>query len=300
MRLRGASLSFGPKPLYPLKAAATRVGSVLWLLRLGGQSVEDGLRILLYHRVSPDRDPLSVSPRGFRAQMDVLADRGFQAFDIVDAASRLLADPPAARGIVGLSFDDGYADVVEHALPALQHHGFRATVFVATGLIDRTAKPDWYERPPPLLRWHEIAELDRLGTLRFEAHSVTHRNLTRLNHEEARHEIVDSKHALERQLGREVEAFSYPGGVLGERERTLVEEAGYRFAVSCEPGINRPGCNRFALSRTQIDARDGLLDFRAKLGGGHDSGLPGRTLYRRARYGAPRLERVSSLTYRSR
>ena len=41
----------------------------------------------------------------------------------------------------------------------------------------RAASFAWYERQPPLLGWDEIAELDRGGTLRFEAHTVTHPNL---------------------------------------------------------------------------------------------------------------------------
>jgi hypothetical protein len=39
------------------------------------------------------------------------------------------------------------------------------------------------------------------------------------------------------------------------------------------------------LRRRQIDARDAMLDFRAKLGGGHDSPLPLRNAYRRMRFG---------------
>jgi hypothetical protein len=41
-----------------------------------------------------------------------------------------------------------------------------------------------------------------------------------------------------------------------------------------------------ALRRNQIDPRDSLLDFRAKVGGGHDAPLPLRSVYRRRRYGA--------------
>ena len=79
-------------------------------------------------------------------------------------------------------------------------------------------------------------------------------------------------------------AFCYPAGVFGERERGLVAEAGFDSAVSCEPGVNTAATDRFALHRIQIDHRDGLLEFRAKLGGGFDSPLPLRGLYRRVRY----------------
>jgi hypothetical protein len=55
--------------------------------------------------------------------------------------------------------------------------------------------------------------------------------------------------------------------------------------VSCQPGINDARTDRFALRRRQIDASDTLLDFRAKIGGGHDSPPPLRRSYRRLRYG---------------
>jgi peptidoglycan/xylan/chitin deacetylase (PgdA/CDA1 family) len=302
MRAREERLALGPRPLYPLKAAATRARSLLWLLRTRGRIAEDGMRILFYHRVSRDADELAVSPQRFREQMDLLAQAGFEVVDAVEAASRLFSTESIPQRLLGLSFDDGYLDVAKEALPMLEQHGFRATVFVATSLIDGTTPLSWYEgRPPPLLGWSDIMELDRLGTLRFGAHSVTHRNLVSLDDEEARAEIVESKRVLEGHLGREVEAFSYPGGLMGERERAFVEEAGYRIAVSCEPGANYVATDRLALRRRQIDARDSKLDFRAKLGGGHDSSLPGRALYRRLRYGAAAMpRRASSVAYRSR
>jgi hypothetical protein len=88
-----------------------------------------------------------------------------------------------------------------------------------------------------------------------------------------------------------VEAFCYPAGLFGERELHFVAEGGYRVAVSCEPGVNVPGTDRLALRRRQIDPSDRRLDFRAKVGGGHDTPLPLRGLYRRVRYGEQRPRR---------
>jgi hypothetical protein len=90
-----------------------------------------------------------------------------------------------------------------------------------------------------------------------------------------------------------VRAFSYPAGLFGPRERAYVGEAGFDVAVSCEPGLNTRSTDRLVLRRRQVDGRDSLLDFLAKVGGGHDSPLPLRGVYRRRRYGAgagsPRL-----------
>jgi peptidoglycan/xylan/chitin deacetylase (PgdA/CDA1 family) len=274
----------GPSLPYPVKAAVTRVRSALWLTRSRGRANEHGIRVLFYHRVSDERDDLAVHPRRFREQMDYLAGAGYRVVDIVQVAELLDAGETPAR-TVGLNFDDGYLDVAEHALPVLAEHGFRATVFVATGVTDGRASFAWYQRQPPLLGWDEIAELDRGDTLEFEAHTVTHPNLLAVDDLRAAAEIEDSKQELEDRLGRRVMALSYPAGLFGERERRLAVESGYRVAVSCEPGVNLPDTDRFALRRRQIDSRDRLFDFRAKVSGGHDTPLPLRGMYRRLRYG---------------
>jgi peptidoglycan/xylan/chitin deacetylase (PgdA/CDA1 family) len=282
---------------YGLKALATRTHSLAWMLRSEGRPDTRGLRILFYHRVSNDRDELAVTPCNFRRQMDYLASQSYRVVDVVEAG-QLLDRGEWAPKTVGLTFDDGFLDVAEEALPVLAERGFRATVFVAPAVVDGWAKFGWYRSQPPLLGWEEIVELDREGTLRFEAHTLTHPNLLTLRDPAAREEILGSKVALEARLGRPVEAFSYPSGLFGIRERGLVAAAGYRVAVSCEPGPNTPSSDRLALRRRQIDARDNLLDFRAKVGGGHDAPLPLRTTYRRVRYrmgaGAGSLRLASS------
>ena len=274
---------------YALKAAATRARSAAWLARTGGRLDTTGFRILFYHRIADDHDELAVSPAAFRRQMDYLAAESYRVVDVVEAFD--LHERGALRPrTIGLSFDDGYLDVAEHALGILAGHGFRATVFVAPAVIDGSAWFDWNREHPAVLDWDEIAELERDGTLRFEAHSLTHPNLTALDDHVARYEIAGSKAALELRLGRPVEAFSYPSGLFGTRECRLVAEAGFRVAVSCEPGVNGPRTDRFALRRRQIDGRDSFLDFRAKLGGGHDSSPPLRAAYRRHRYGITAFE----------
>jgi len=277
----------GPSLPAPLKAGVTRVRSAWWLVKSRGRLDSGGLRILFYHRVADDDDPLAVSPRRFRQQMELLAAEGFRVVGLAETVALIEAGECPPR-TVALNFDDGFRDVGENALPVLERLGFRATVFVPTGVIDGTASFPWYSTQPPLLDWEEIVELDRASVLRFEAHSVTHTNLLLLTDDESRREIEQSKVDLEARLERPVEAFCYPAGLFGERERRFVAEAGYRIAFSCEPGVNALGTDPLALRRRQIDPRDRRLDFRAKIGGGHDTPLPLRGLYRRARYGEQR------------
>jgi peptidoglycan/xylan/chitin deacetylase (PgdA/CDA1 family) len=282
--MTGFAPGIGPSLPYPVKSAVTLVRSAVWRARTQGRPDVSGLRILLYHRVSDDDDPLAVAPRRFREQMACLAAEGYRVVDLIEALDLLGAGVAPPRTIA-LTFDDGFADVGDEALPVLQRHGFRATVFVTTGVTDGRVAFPWYERQPKVLGWDEIVALDRQGTLRFEAHTVTHPSLLAVDDGTAAAEIRDSRHELQGRLGRTVSAFAYPAGLYSERERHLVSQAGYAAAVSCEPGVNRPDSDRFTLRRRQIDSRDRLLDFRAKVGGGHDTPLPLRGAYRRLRYG---------------
>ncbi|HYU61677.1 MAG TPA: polysaccharide deacetylase family protein [Solirubrobacterales bacterium] len=274
-----------PSWVYAVKAAYTRGRSLTWLATTRRRTPRRGVRMLFYHRVTPDRDPLGVTPERFRQQMQYLADGGWRVVDVAEAGELLRRGDPMDR-VVSLSFDDGYLDVVKNALPILAELGFKATVFVVTGALDGDVSFEWYAQMPPLISWQQVVQLDRDSPLRFEAHTITHPNLLTLDDEQARKEIVGCKAALEERLGRPVEAFNYPAGLFGPRERRMVEEAGYRVAVSSDPGLNSASSDLLALRRTQIEHYDGLLDFRSKVGSGHDGIPPFRGLYRRLRYGA--------------
>ena len=115
----------GPSLPAPLKAAVTRTRSAWWFVRARGKLDDSsGLRILFYHRVSEDDDPLAVSPRRFREQMEFLADAGFRVAGLAEAVAQVEEGRCPPRTIA-LNFDDGFRDVGENALPILELFGFR-------------------------------------------------------------------------------------------------------------------------------------------------------------------------------
>ena len=156
---------------------ARPLGARGWLAR-GGRPECRGLRILLYHRVADDGDPLALPPRRFREQMDHLAAEGYRARRPRSSALEALERGASSERTIALTFDDGFADVAEQALPALERHGFRATVFVTTGVTDGRVAFPWYEAASRRCSgWDDVVALDREGTLRFEAHTVSHPSL---------------------------------------------------------------------------------------------------------------------------
>ena len=197
------------------KAALVRGQALAGTVR-GGQQ-RPGLRILYYHRISDERDPLAVTPAAFRRQMDALAACGQRVVDLYEIDELTLA---ADESAVALTFDDGYRDVLEHGLPVLREHGFPSTVFVVPGAIAGVASFSWYGAGamPPLAGWDELRAEERAGLVHFEPHTITHPVLTTIALEHARSEIADSKRAVEQELGRPARIFCYPGGYYSPRE----------------------------------------------------------------------------------
>ena len=99
--------------------------------------VSPSLTVLLYHRVLREPDPLlphEPDATLFDAQLSCLS-QVFRILPLEDALSQLRAGTLPARALC-ITFDDGYRDNIEVAVPILRRHGLVATFFIATGFLD--------------------------------------------------------------------------------------------------------------------------------------------------------------------
>lgn len=222
-----------------------------------------GLRavpILMYHALADDDSDLCVAPAAFRAQLAWLRDHGFRSVSLDDYAQALASGggPEQLGRAVVITFDDGYVNNLEHALPALSEIGFSATFFIATGHVGRTT--GWLERPWPVMTWEQIAACARAG-IAIGAHTVSHPHLDQIPLEQARAEMADSKREIEQRLGRRVDWLCYPYGGFTPAVEAAAREIGFRGAVSVDPGnTNRPE-ELFRLRRFYVGPRTGLAHF---------------------------------------
>lgn len=98
----------------------------------------DRLTVLIYHRVHEQHDAFTgddVDAATFDWQLELLA-RYFHVMPLAEAVSALFAGERLPRGAVAITFDDGYRDNHDVALPLLRKHGLSATFFIATGFLD--------------------------------------------------------------------------------------------------------------------------------------------------------------------
>ena len=104
---------------------------------LSGSGQRGKLSTLIFHRVRPAADP--TAPRALHAeQFDQMLGWLGEVFNVLppdEAVERLVRGDLPSRAMV-ITFDDGYADNAEVAMPILQRHGMRAAFFVATDFLD--------------------------------------------------------------------------------------------------------------------------------------------------------------------
>ena len=210
-----------------------------------------GVPVFAYHKIaSPPpatADPfLYVSPPRFDRQLAALKQAGWTSASLADT---LAVSDNAARKAV-LTFDDGMANVLEHALEPLARHQFRAIQFLVPAFLGRLNEWDLAKGDVPEKLMDEAQVRDWLAAgHEIGSHSMTHRNLRHLGPAEAREEIAGSKKALEDRFRVAVRHFCYPFGAWNEAARDLAGEAGYATASTLCFGVNTLHTPRLELRR---------------------------------------------------
>ncbi len=228
-----------------------------------------GVRILGYHAVNDDpSDVLAIPPARLGQHLDVVRSAGIEIIPLRDVYHRLESHP--GERAVAVVFDDGYRDMLTEALPVLAARGTPATVFVCDQIITGEARCTWYDRPPPFLNWDECHQLAASGLVDVQPHGSRHLDLSRLDDDAVRAEIVGCVDRLAAE-GFETHTYCYAGGFHGPRERSIVAAcAGLKGAVSTAPGVNGGDADRTSLRRTMVVGNERPAEFRAILEGACD------------------------------
>ena len=274
------------------------------------RSLSRGGLILGYHNVLRERhtpppgDPgLHLPGDRFHAQMEWLA-RHYEVIPLAELVARMLVGRPL-RGLVALTFDDGYDGVFDAALPILRSLGLPATLFVV-GAAPDIGRPFWWDHPavvaadPDTHRWAWLETLRGDGPVILQslgaptdppangiprsatwqtiaaaaghgidlgAHSLTHRTLTRLDDAELAVELERGRDFIVHHTGVRPVLFAYPYGHWDRRVRDEVQHAGYAAAVTLDPGFIAGTDDPWSLKRLNIPAGLGQAGYACWLAG---------------------------------
>jgi len=249
-------------------------------LRRQGQAP---LCVLFYHRVGEGHpNQWSISPPVFRAHMRWLMDH-VELVSLQEIQDRIRSGKND-RVRVAVTFDDGYAENCEHAIPFLIENGIPATYFVSLRyVLEQQPFPHDVQAGQPLPP-NSIEQLRGIASQGIEigGHTRTHcdvRSITRVD--ELIDEVVTATHELRNLIGRPIRYFAFPYGQRSNLSAAAVElarRAGFEGVCSAYGAYNHPGGDAFHIRRFHADPgflrlknwitldprklrRDGLLTF---------------------------------------
>lgn len=241
--------------------AASRVTRADRWAEDGQLRLREAPMILMYHgvaEVAEDPNLLCVSPRRFAEQMDWLERRGLRGVGISAIVEAMRAG--RQRGLVGITFDDGYLSVLEAALPQLKRRGFGATAYIISDRLGRTN--EWDEGPSwPLMTASQVRELAAAG-IEIGSHAATHMRLAGASPEQLKAEVSASRTSLAAVLGTEIRGFAYPYGSMDAAARRAVRDAGYEYA--CAVAARTAEIGLMALPRMYVGQQDDAARMTAK------------------------------------
>ena len=197
--------------------------------------------IFLYHRVADVKDDphlLNVSVRNFRDQIAWLKKN----FNII-LLSKLINQIKCHTlnlGSVCITFDDGYVDNLDNALPILKQLQVPATIFITSGMIDKKTPFYWdintyKEDQGRALSKIELRKLAKEQLIEIGSHTITHPHLRVLSVMDQEKEITESKVKLENIIKKRIIGFSYPFGTKKDYSKeivNIVKKAGYKYACA--------------------------------------------------------------------
>jgi len=212
--------------------------------------------IILYHRIdtSPINSQYYVPPEKFDEEMKLLHDWGYTTIttELLIKAINEGADLPP-RPIL-ITFDDGHLNNYTTAFPIMQKYGFTGVLYIVANYMGT----DQY------MNADQIKEMAAAGW-EVGSHSVNHLDLTSLDPERQRYEVVDSRTILEDKLGVPVLTIAYPFGISNSSVIDYAHFAGYIGGMSLGFTYDQGVSNLYTMQRRDIKGTYDVKQFAAFL-----------------------------------
>lgn len=219
------------------------------------KSESRSIPVLMYHSVAYEKNnPVRIPQEKFKEQMKYLKDNGYSTLSLDDLYSYFEEGVSVPAKSVVLTFDDGYEDNYKNAYPILKEYGFKASIFMITGSIDKKS----------YLTSSELKELDENG-ISIESHTVTHCKLQELSYDEQLKEFKNSKETLEKLLNKKVIYAAYPYGSYNKDTIKAAKDAGYTMAFTTDGRWSGKEDGLLTLDRVYISGFFNLDTFKERI-----------------------------------
>jgi peptidoglycan/xylan/chitin deacetylase (PgdA/CDA1 family) len=155
------------------------------------------------------------------------------------------------RGLVSVTFDDGWQSIYQNALPILEQNNIKSTQYIVTGFIGTPGYMSLAEVREFYSKGHQVA-----------SHTVNHYDLTTLSRKKLITELAQSKLYLERYVGGIVTDIAAPYGAYNAATTTQIKKY-YRSQRTSDVGFNtKTNFNQYQLRSQYLTPDTSIEQFR--------------------------------------
>ena len=226
--------------------------------------------ILMYHRIADvPGDRNSLPKERFEQQLAYLAAHGYHTISADDLYQHLTANKSLPQKPILLTFDDGYVDNYQEALPLLQKYHMQAVVFPIYNWLGKENK--WEKFGKQLTKTMTADELKRWqqAGMDIQPHTANHPFLTQCTDEQLIAELENAKIQFETLLGKPMPYLCYPYGFFNQKVIDFARKANYKMAFAIFENVPLWKLDLFALPRIQIPAHQKMWEFKLKVSSIH-------------------------------
>ena len=181
-----------------------------------------------------------ISTERFEEILKLLQEQEYTVLFATEAVT-LIKEGHLSEKPVIITFDDGAVDFYTNAYPLLKKYNIKATVHLMSGVKSKA----W-------LNETQIKEMNGSGVVEFQSHTQYHEYLTRVDKEDVRRELGNSKKQIEKLTGDPVTVIAYPFGLYNDEVIEVARELGYEAGFTIDRKTNQKIDNLFQLHRVII------------------------------------------------
>lgn len=229
------------------------------------------IKVLMYHRVVPGLTKKynhwhHVTIAKFRKQLKLIDKLGFTPITFTDYQLYREDKLTLPSKPIIITFDDGYEDTYENAIPIMMEMGMKGVIYVMGNR--KLKRASWEEKDKDdictLMTNKQIKAAKKMG-FEIGSHSMHHEVLSDLTDHEARKSIQKSKEEIESILNEPIHSFAYPYGRFDQRTKQMVADSGYLFACGVYTGSPKFGKTIYDIRRLSIGQHTSIQSFAIKL-----------------------------------
>ncbi len=188
------------------------------------------VNVLMYHHIQDEKTAkekgqmsLTVTPDFFRKHLQYLKDNGYSVITMAELKNFFNSGVALPKKSATITVDDGYKDNYEVMYPILKEFGFKATVFVATGLLNN----------PGYMTWDDLNQMKDL--VYFGNHTWSHHSSAGTKEKQIEEIGLADKQLTEHGLNGD-KIFAYPYGAASKTAKEVLTTDSYQIAFTTVHG----------------------------------------------------------------